>query len=292
MKTFNKGAIRDEKGQVLILALVLLFVGGLILTPLLGLMSTGLLAGQVYEKKMDELYAADAGIEDALWKIQHNIDIPTDGYNLTVNDKYVRVTITTIDVETFLTEMLEYNMTNEPHSDWMLTYKSPAAGIFGINITWNGTAQNKRITSVGAWLSGNYSYVEGQDIPVGDIREAYPSYTFDPEGFSFSGGMAFIWEWPSNPDRPTFNPGDIMTLTFHFTPEDTPADGIGWALVGSSDVGLVYDAELGIRTITATATTDTGTSTADIDSQTTVVAHVERRGCAGDEIEVLNWNIS
>lgn len=33
------------------------------MTPLLGLMSTGLTAGQVYEKKAAELYAADAGVE-------------------------------------------------------------------------------------------------------------------------------------------------------------------------------------------------------------------------------------
>ena len=66
-----KKAIRDEKGKVLVLVLVLLVVGGLVLAPLLGLMSTGLAAGQVYEKKAAELYAADAGVEDAIWKIQN-----------------------------------------------------------------------------------------------------------------------------------------------------------------------------------------------------------------------------
>jgi len=74
VKTIMKGAIRDQKGQVLIMALILLIVGGLIIAPLLGLMSTGLLAGQVYEKKTDELYAADAGVEDAIWKIQNQVD--------------------------------------------------------------------------------------------------------------------------------------------------------------------------------------------------------------------------
>ncbi|MFO7773080.1 MAG: hypothetical protein R6V59_03965 [Dehalococcoidia bacterium] len=71
MKTTVKRAIRDEKGKILILVLVLLVVGGLLLTPLLGLMSTGLTAGQVYENKTLQLYAADAGVEDAIWKIQH-----------------------------------------------------------------------------------------------------------------------------------------------------------------------------------------------------------------------------
>jgi hypothetical protein len=80
MKTVVKRAIRNEKGYVLITVLILLVVGGLILTPLLGLMSTGLLAGKVYEKKMDEYYAADAGVEDAIWKIM-NEAIPPESWD-------------------------------------------------------------------------------------------------------------------------------------------------------------------------------------------------------------------
>jgi len=71
MKMYCSRLMREEKGKVLIMVLILLVVGGLILTPLLGLMQTGLIAGQVYEKKAAELYAADAGVEHAIWKIQH-----------------------------------------------------------------------------------------------------------------------------------------------------------------------------------------------------------------------------
>jgi len=69
MKTTAKKVARDESGKVLILALIVLVVGGLILGPLLGLMSTGLVAGQIYERKTAELYAADAGVEDAIWRL-------------------------------------------------------------------------------------------------------------------------------------------------------------------------------------------------------------------------------
>jgi len=110
MKTIAKGAIRDEKGNVLILVLILLVVGGLILTPLLGLMSTGLLAGQVYERHTHRLYAADAGVEDAIWKIKYdppeswepNGD-PPDSYvyeypePLTVDGRKVQVVIYSYD---------------------------------------------------------------------------------------------------------------------------------------------------------------------------------------------------
>ena len=104
MKTIVKRAIRQEEGNVLIIVLVLLVVGGLILAPLLGLMSTGLMAGQVYEKKTAELYAADAGVEDAIWMIQHPAETglpyecgdPPWSYDYEIsdiNDRHVQVHI-------------------------------------------------------------------------------------------------------------------------------------------------------------------------------------------------------
>jgi len=74
MKNTLRKTLKTEEGKVFILVLVLLVVGGLVLAPLLGLMSTGLVAGQVYERKAAELYAADAGVEDAMWKIYNPAD--------------------------------------------------------------------------------------------------------------------------------------------------------------------------------------------------------------------------
>ena len=104
MKTMTKRIVRDEKGAALALTLVLLVVGGLILTPLLGLMSTGLVSGQVYEKKTDELYAADAGVEDAMWRIQANnltfgADNAAEPWQLNVNDRTVDVIVYREDLD-------------------------------------------------------------------------------------------------------------------------------------------------------------------------------------------------
>jgi len=105
MKTGMKRLIRDEKGAALVLALILLLVGGLIVAGLLGHMGAGLLAGEVYGRRTAELYAADAGVEDAIWKIQHGevaacpaqpIEPP---YNINVNGKNVTVYIE-YDVDT------------------------------------------------------------------------------------------------------------------------------------------------------------------------------------------------
>jgi hypothetical protein len=102
-ETVNR-MMRDEKGRALELVLILLAVGGLVMAPLLSLMSSGLLSGQVYEKKTDELYAADAGVEDAIWRIQTNnltFDANDRAYPepFTVNDRNVNVTVYLEDVD-------------------------------------------------------------------------------------------------------------------------------------------------------------------------------------------------
>jgi hypothetical protein len=92
MKINVKRIISDENGKVLILTLILLVVGGLIMTPLLGLMTTGLAAGQVYEKKTAELYAADAGVEYAIFHLEQAGD-PNEVLEFTLNGKNVTVQI-------------------------------------------------------------------------------------------------------------------------------------------------------------------------------------------------------
>ena len=113
MKIAVKRLIRDEKGQTLILTLILIVVGGLITVSLLGYMGTGIKSGEVYERRMAELYAADAGVEDAVWNIQNQVDelpFPSCGdpdpdpwvYNISdVNGKKVEVTIAYVNNATY-----------------------------------------------------------------------------------------------------------------------------------------------------------------------------------------------
>jgi hypothetical protein len=117
MKNVVKKLVRDEKGVALILALVLLLVGGLIAAGLLSHMGAGLLAGEVYGRRTAELYAADAGVEDAIWKLQNEkvaacaaqpIEPP---YNINVNDKNVTVYIE-YDIATGMYEITSIAMTD------------------------------------------------------------------------------------------------------------------------------------------------------------------------------------
>jgi len=84
---------KNESGQgALAMVLLLLMLGAVILTPLLVFMQTGVKAGQVYESKLQEFYAADSGVEAAIYNISQNNTAPSvDPYLL--NDRDVNVTI-------------------------------------------------------------------------------------------------------------------------------------------------------------------------------------------------------
>lgn len=66
------GMAENQRGMALLLVLALLLLGGLLIVPLLSFVSTGLKSGLVYEKKSNDLFAADAGVQDAIWQIKYS----------------------------------------------------------------------------------------------------------------------------------------------------------------------------------------------------------------------------
>ena len=115
MERLMRQLLRNQSGQgTLIVVLILFILGALIMTPLLGLMGTGLKSGQTHEQLTEELYAADAGVEDAFWKIQNlpdslpgQLENPSDSYTYPedkkpfVNEMSVSVTIERIERQVF-----------------------------------------------------------------------------------------------------------------------------------------------------------------------------------------------
>ena len=113
MKTKMKRVTADEKGAALILTLVLLLVASLIIPSLLGFMYGGLRQGEVYERRGGELYAADAAVEEALWRVQTgNVTVPSSTceqrvwpyYIPSVNSNPVTYVITYLDDVGFFVE--------------------------------------------------------------------------------------------------------------------------------------------------------------------------------------------
>ncbi len=177
MKRKLKEPGRDESGQALLLVVILLLVGTLIVVSLLGFMGTGLIAGQVFEKRMNEVYAADAGIEDAIWKIKNGL-VPDEGivYDLTVNRKDVHVIIPPEPGDAMLSFFINLGILRDtqgnynkarPHQEWLVVYNPIESDeedgmVYEYRITGLYAADGQpRLSSTGFWILG-YDKADGK----------------------------------------------------------------------------------------------------------------------------------
>ena len=111
-----KGKLKNEAGQALPMALIMLVLGGLLVVPTLSFMTTNLNANRTVNVKTSAIYAADAGIQDALWKLGNDVDPFPGGitfYNLAETPNGMTVTIE------------KQALTTEPDGD-LYTLKSTA----------------------------------------------------------------------------------------------------------------------------------------------------------------------
>ena len=76
---YNKA--RHEKGYVLVIALVIMVIGALLIGTMLSYLDTSMTLATKSEETSHTYYAADAGLEDALWNIQYNeaFTLPEEG---------------------------------------------------------------------------------------------------------------------------------------------------------------------------------------------------------------------
>ena len=263
MKKLLRSLGRNESGQgVLITVLVLLILGALLIVPLLNLMGTGLQAGRVNEERTEEFYAADAGVEDALYKLVNKIDIELLDYTYylpDINGKEVQVTLPSQRdvIITFFKDIGvldpegqgDYNK-NRPHAEWLVVYSpiETETGVYGeyrITVYYNGTPP-RDVLSTGFWIL-NYDGTT-EPITYDPDEDGWVWIDLDGDGINGTGewihtdgsliddfpgefrvadkvGNAFIWEWDIN-EGPTFG-SDVICRTqrFALVPNITVAEG-------------------------------------------------------------------
>ncbi len=172
MKTITNKLAKCEKGYALLLVLIFSLVGTLIITPLLGFMSTGLIVGQVHEEKMAELYAADAGVEHAFWQIKAVAaglpgagDDPWEYSIADVNGKQVNTTIAYIDDHTYKITSTASSDTGSSTTIESYTTIVDMSSLMGNTITSIGDIT----LQPGAEVTGNVQY-NGELDNKGDIN--------------------------------------------------------------------------------------------------------------------------
>jgi hypothetical protein len=286
-------ARREEAGQVFVLVLILLLLGGLIIAPLLAFMGTGLEGGRVFETKTDELYAADSGIEDGIWQIKYDElqslsspwpysphDYGTQ-WDFTlgeqVNEKDVTGTIENV--------WIPGGFLDEPSEDEaeatiegvggevpkaIITGSVPDTGEYKIKLTYNKGEEDVFqygdefvVEEIGIWLPAGFEYVEDssniEDPGVWPHPAYVPTVTTSPH----AGGQAVVWSFGSVPLSvfPGVQPSDVPMETdviFQFTAlrAGTTPEAQSWVETNmdlGGGINYTWDADTKVYKITSQA---------------------------------------
>ena len=251
VKKWLYNIITDEGGQALPIVLVLLTLGGLLIIPGLNYSSTSLKAGKIVEEKFKGFYAAECGVEDALWKLKNDAPDPLPhSYELTGIDA-MSVDVTIERTEQIAGEDVE---NSGVHEGWL------------------------KIDKIINYASGNYSYIlsvtnnGGGNMKVEKILIDFPpdvdyavgstsgNITFDDptkHGNSVV-GITLVWDIPS----PYFTvaPGTTENHAFQLNgpPDVEGIEGHSFVRATRDDVGTVWDSDSKPYTITAQARDSTG----------------------------------
>jgi len=261
---------KRESGQAFILVLILLLIGGLMFPPLLGFVSTGLKAGQLCEQKTDELYAADTGVEDAIYNMLYPeaplydslrglVENEAHSYTLTqeVNSLSVNVTATKLSLVEGLLSEEEYKP-DQPHEGWG-GFEAPEEQVirdydegwveYSCNVTFSYNGTNRQLVTMGTFFApfpGNKNLIEGPyDIAYTPVMTSADLEDGSPETKVASGGFSFIWRWGETPPRgPIFN-YDTGAVSFKFkilNPDWSYSDCFLWATFKQQDISYVTNA--------------------------------------------------
>jgi len=207
--------ISGEKGQTLIMVMILMLISALIIAPMLSHVGSGLKTGKdVYEERMKLFYAADAGVEDALWYLQSKTRMqqldsdwePDDTawtltYELTddnpgdldnpddINDDQVEVTISYV-------WLLEGLHSSTPEVNEQVT----VAGYFNTDDTTNYISDfitesaDSNVSRIGVWLPYGYQYVN-DSTTINGVSISQSTLVKNPTPTPHRDGTALLWNF-------------------------------------------------------------------------------------------------
>ena len=157
---------REEQGMAMIMALIALALGTLMITPTLNHMVAGVKSAGIKERLTGEFYAADAGIEYAIWKVKNDplTIYPYSGQIADVNGNNVSITIENVFDRTFKITSIASGTTIE-------SYTSVEYEYYDGDQDWG---QNTFLP-MNAWIDGNldlgqWSVIEGGLYIEGDFN--------------------------------------------------------------------------------------------------------------------------
>jgi hypothetical protein len=250
MKKYLPKLISGERGQTLPIVLALLAIGGLTIAASLNYISSGLNSGRMINENIKGLYAAEAGIEDAVWSISSGVP-PSE--QLTEDINGMDVSIETVDHGTYtvyMGEMIPIGVHN-PYLD-VDGEIIPDGGSYKyiITITWRPDSGEPviHIEGVGARLPLGYSYQDGSaNLFAGNLSTGEPDEIEDQNG-------AWMINWELSPPYPSISENNTTETQTFYMDGSGPLEGdYTWVVARRSDIGAVGEINGTLYTITSTA---------------------------------------
>jgi len=276
-----KQMISSEKGQALPVVLALLVLGGLTIAPSLNYAATNLNSARILGEGVNGVYAADAGVEDALWCLGNGI---SPSQQLPENINQMEVTIQTEEKGTYTLYLGELS---EPGAQYnKLDVSSNITWVEGNRYKFEITVtllidQTVHLETTGARLPVGYHY-EDDSVTRSDGEAACePEITQDGQGADL---LNWLWkDWGLM--RPALDKDNVeFKLTFYITGTGSQDGQYAWVIADPDVIGLVGE-------ITGTSYRITATATRSGDGETTarIVADVM---IEGGTTYIVSWQIS
>jgi hypothetical protein len=231
----SKSFLKSEKGQALLIVMLVMLVSSLVLPPMLSYASSGLKTGKdVFEERMYLSYAADAGVEDGMWQVKtKNLPdlfpnyerygyydyshINEWSYNLSdryaetgiVNGNDVEVTFQNVWMPKYIPAPSPAEAEYIADEGNLVVYGSlsgTSGTEFQIKVVyyWNSNpgdpdydlnGENLRVQKIGIWLPPGFEY-------NGSLAGVPTGCDPNTEYVPYKGGKAVVWSFPSSPNYP------------------------------------------------------------------------------------------
>jgi len=280
--------ISGEKGQTLIMVMIMMLVSALIIAPMLSHVGTGLKLGKdVYEERMKLFYAADAGVEDALWYLQSKTRMESLDPDWEPDDTDFTVTYKVTDDDPGLDKPDDIN---DDQVEFTIKYKwllkglnAPTpqvneqvkvAGYFNTDDPTNYIADfisedaDCGLSRIGVWLPSGYECVDNS-VTINGVPIGQSLLVKNPQETDHLSGTALLWDYSGKkfedlsdlippPSGGGMTPGEqyppTIRLAFDFnypTGVTEPEVFFPWIKIGAD---IAWDLDVGFYHINSVAT--------------------------------------
>ncbi len=240
-----RGKGKGQQGSALIMALIALALGSLIVPPTLRYVATGVKAAGIQNRVAREAYAADAGVEYAMWRI-HSSGHGDFSETITVDGIPVNLAVGSLNTIAF-GPIVSTDGTQSGRLSVTTTMDDLGNGLYQytINVV-NVETSTIHLNTIGAGVLGDFDYVTGSSSGVSSSNPAITS---------IGNGIKLAWPPPlgavfsSNYGPATLQKDDSVSQSFQFSGTGTLLGYYFWVTATPNSIGLIASDSSGYNVI-------------------------------------------